>query len=121
MSLLIKSDVPRREYTITKVKLDKVKTWTQSTFLGNCQPAKGRELSLLPEGIWSVGVIAVYSETRLNIKKEGNPPTTGTFVQFADDWYEIIVEAPYQNGGALLPIDHYKYLATPRTNSEVGL
>ena len=118
MGLLFRHNINRRDYAETKVKLDYTKTWVQSSFVGNVQPVKGRDLQVGAEGNWSVGSVKVYSEVKLDVKKSGQ---TGTFIEFDDEWYEVAASMPYKAGGAFAVIDHYKYIAEPRTNAEVGL
>jgi hypothetical protein len=118
MSLPYATPVPRRDYVITKVKLDLTKTWTQSTFSGNVQPATGRDLQEAPEGNWSTGAVKVYSNIELKVKKSGQ---SGTYIKFENDWYELAAKLPYVSAGPFIALKHYKYLAAPRTNKEVGL
>jgi hypothetical protein len=122
MALLFKSKLKRRDYTEVQDKMDLVKTWSQTTFLGDIQTASGRDLALFPEGMFSVGAVKVRTEKRLNVKKEGKPGTNATFVFFNDTWYELTAEMPWQqSSGPLMALNHYKYLANPRTNTEAGL
>jgi len=118
MALLYKETYQRRDYTVTKVKLDTTKNWVQTTFKGDVQPATGKDLALAPEGNWDAGTVKVYSNIPLNTKKS---EATSTYVLFEDDWYECLVKLPNTAKGPFKALHHYKYLASPRTNKAVGL
>lgn len=122
MSIFFSKEFKRRECTITEVKMDVTRTWTASTFTGSMQFPKGVDYINKQSGSYKDGTLVVYSNTKLNVRNEDNPSEQGTFVCSDEDiWLEITREIPYNMGGVFASIDHYKYVAEPRSKTEVGL
>lgn len=85
--------------------------WTPSelpaTFLGDIQPAVGKDMENLPVGRRDRGAVKIYSNTRLNTSAQGSS-NSGDIVLFQGRRWEVVVEKPWTN--ELLP--HWEYYAT---------
>lgn len=122
MALLFSKEYNRRDCTLTKTKMDYEKVWTASVFTGSMQFPKGIDYINKPSGSYKDGTLIVYSNTKLAVRNEDNSEEKGTFVLSDEDiWLEITREIPYQMGGIFANLDHYKYVAEPRSKSMVGL
>lgn len=81
------------------------------TFEGSVQTMTAKDLSAFPESRFDIGSVKIYSDVALVVGFEG-AQVLGDLVLFNGRKYEIINEAPYQNG--LIP--HFKYLAKLRAD-----
>ena len=86
-------------------------TETPFTFEGSVQTVTAKDMSAFPESRFDTGSVKVYSDGPLVVGAEGSQ-VLGDLALFNGRKYEIVNEAPYQNG--LIP--HYKYLAKLRTD-----
>jgi hypothetical protein len=84
---------------------------TPFTFEGSVQTVTAKDMSAFPEGRFDIGGVKVYSDTPLVVGLEGGQ-VLGDLVLFNGHKYEVISEAPYQNG--LIP--HFKYMAKLRVD-----
>ena len=122
MALFFSKEYNRRDCSFVKNKMDYEKVWVASTFIGSMQFPKGIDYINKPSGSYKDGTLIVYSNTKLAVRNEDKPEEQGTFVLSNEDiWLEITREIPYQMGGIFALIDHYKYVAEPRSKSMVGL
>lgn len=83
------------------------------TFEGSVQPVTGKEFETLAIGRQDGGILKVYSDSLLNVSKEGNPQTGDWFTWDGRQW-ELCAELPNQN--SLIP--HYKYIARERGEAQ---
>ena len=80
-------------------------TTSTLTFVGSIQPTQGRDLLLLPEGLRTQQIVAVYTGTRMQTANAPNG-VSGDVVQYGSDTYEIVTAQDWSESGKF-----YKYLA----------
>lgn len=91
--------------TITTVDGEDTETPVAGTFVGSVQPTTGKDIETLPSGFEDRGSVKIYSDTELNVSKEGSN-TPGDIVVWQGQKWRITFEQKFQN-----LIKHYKYIA----------
>jgi hypothetical protein len=70
------------------------------------------------QGRQEIGIVKIYSNTKLKVAKEGTTGT-GTVVTWEGLKWEVFQELPYQKNSFFTLVDHYKYAAQLRTEGEL--
>ena len=73
---------------------------------GSVQPANTDDMQSLPEGRRLLGVLKIYTDTKLRAAREGS--YNSDIIEIDGDDYEVAAVMPWQNG----IINHYKILAS---------
>ena len=123
MSVLFPESIEAVDYTFVqdKMTIEKV-AGVPYIIQADIQPSTGEDegVSITNTGVGreEVGLVKVYSDTKLNVAKEGQS-YTGTVLTWEGNKWEVIREFTYQKGSFFSLINHYKYLAQLLTEGEL--
>jgi hypothetical protein len=123
MAILFPDTITAVDYTVSQNKMEITKVaGTPYTIQADIQPEKGEDdgigIKSSEQSRKEIGLVKVYSETRLNVAKEG-VTLSGTVLDWEGRKWEVIQEGPYQKGGLFAILDHYKYKAQLLTDKEL--
>ena len=82
---------------------------TEFTFQGSIQPATGKDLELLPQGLEDRGMVKIYTNSELTISRE-DTSVPGDIVIWQGGKWQVIAQLPNQSN----IIFHFKYMAAYR-------